>query len=805
MNSDNTIFVQIASYRDSELIPTIEDCLAKAKNPDQLRFGICWQYEETESLDKYKNDERFRIIDCVWSQSKGVCWARHQIQKLYKGERYTLQLDSHHRFIQNWDEQLIEMIEQTDCKKPIITAQAPRYFPDQWVAGSDGPIDNYSIPHKIVATSFTPTGMVQLQSCAITNWQTLVRPLRARFLSCHFFFTLGEHCIECQYDPKIYFSEQEVNMTIRSYSHGYDLFHPTKTILWHEYERCGKPKHWDDHTTELFQKHQIEAAWTDRALDSSKRLKQLLQQDNFDVDLGEFGMGVVRSLEDYEKYCGIDFKKSLFHKDALAGKEPPTTYMEPGEWEREFIDIKASSTTREGYFSFFKDNGVVFPAAGSLIKPVSGPLSPGCQSCIDGKWSCIFITDACTRTCFYCPTPQHKKITDNPPNGPEQLHFNSVNEYIEFLETFDFKGVSFSGGEPFLVVDRMLEYISKIRQHFGGKHHIWAYTNGDLVTENNLSLLRDAGLNELRFDIAANKYDLTAVKKAIDYIETVTIEIPAIPEDTAILKFLLKDLDNIGVSHLNLHQLMRTDHNSSKLDKRCYFPVNRKEHPKYTPIMESELAALEIIKHAVTLQLDLGVNYCSSCYKARFQSAAHRKRGATPFIKDRRFSRTETGYLSQLALNASSESASYIKNNLDDDQWGILSENGNSEMVFSIDHLGLLLNENYEQVTVIYYEPVILPSGSDTSQCNSADLITNNNLVYQKFFKLRLVLENNMSAFLFHRCFIDKKTVESVVTELQELYKNTESNPEEISRDVCVFYEKFKDVEYLPINLLPYE
>ena len=45
------IFVQIASYRDPELLPTIEDMLKKAKNPENLVFGICWQYDETEDVD----------------------------------------------------------------------------------------------------------------------------------------------------------------------------------------------------------------------------------------------------------------------------------------------------------------------------------------------------------------------------------------------------------------------------------------------------------------------------------------------------------------------------------------------------------------------------------------------------------------------------------------------------------------------------------------------------------------------------------------------------------------------------------
>ena len=33
-----TIFVQIAAYRDPDLLNTLRDILEKAKNPDNLRF-----------------------------------------------------------------------------------------------------------------------------------------------------------------------------------------------------------------------------------------------------------------------------------------------------------------------------------------------------------------------------------------------------------------------------------------------------------------------------------------------------------------------------------------------------------------------------------------------------------------------------------------------------------------------------------------------------------------------------------------------------------------------------------------------
>ena len=100
----NKIFVQIASYRDPELLPTLKDCIEKAKFPKNLVFSIAWQHspEDTwDTLSAYTKDKRFKIIDIPHLESEGVCWARHKLQQNYNNEEYTLQLDSHHRFAQD--------------------------------------------------------------------------------------------------------------------------------------------------------------------------------------------------------------------------------------------------------------------------------------------------------------------------------------------------------------------------------------------------------------------------------------------------------------------------------------------------------------------------------------------------------------------------------------------------------------------------------------------------------------------------------------------------------------------------------
>ncbi len=457
---------------------------------------------------------------------------------------------------------------------------------------------------------------------------------------------------------------------------------------------------------------------------------------------------------------------------------------------------------REEYFKFFNEyNKVNYPAAGNPCKPVFGSLSPGCQTCVEGTWSCIYINSSCPKNCFFCPIPQNDR--NKLPVVPENFFFTSVHEYIRYLKQFDFKSVSFSGGEPLLTLNRVLEYLNEIRRCFGAKHYIWAYTNGDFASEQTLALLKEAGLNELRVDIAANNYDLTAVEKAVGYIDTVSVEIPAIPEDIENLKLLLKEMQNIGVKHLNLHQLMKTKHNSDNLNQRGYSPVNEDQYPDQTPIMESELAALEILKHAIESDLDLGINYCSRCYKARFQGMAHRKRAAL-FCKDHKPDLTKTGYLRNIVIDASTEAAIIIKKQVKETEWEIAADGETSELAFSPDCFTLLLTEDYHKADVIYYEPSLIPAKTETTADVLPEMIAGNNICFQKDIKLRSTLDNPTSAFLFYKLFIEELSIESVTQELLQIYGLTEASGKEMIHDINEFYHKFQEVEYISPDLEPY-
>jgi hypothetical protein len=309
-----TIFIQIAAYRDPQLIPTIDDCISMASDPQRLRFGICNQTDNPADLNKYSRDPRFRIVYVPHGNSKGVCWARWLIQKLYyQNETYTLQLDSHHRFVKGWDEKLISMIKQLQSKghkKPLITTYAPNFDP------LNDPKERTQEATIMKFDAFTPEGAVSFRPLEVTNPTELTQPIPARFYSAHFAFTLGQMCVEVPHDPNYYFDGEEINIGVRAYTHGYDLFHPNEIILWHEYTRNYRTHaHWKDHPSV--------APKLNRAAHKRNRILFGMEPNVDHIDFGEYGFGTERTLSEFEQYAGVRFKDRSVQQYTLQDKRAP--------------------------------------------------------------------------------------------------------------------------------------------------------------------------------------------------------------------------------------------------------------------------------------------------------------------------------------------------------------------------------------------------------------------------------------------------------------------------------------------------
>jgi len=280
-------------------------------------------------------------------------------------------------------------------------------------------------------------------------------------------------------------------------------------------------------------------------------------------------------------------------------------------------------------------------------------LSTGCKLCAAGLWSCLFINNKCNINCFYCPAKQNEISIPTTNN----LVFENVSDYIDYLETFKFKGCSISGGEPMLTYNKTLNWIKSIKKHFGSKLYLWLYTNGTLLNSDNIKEIADSGLDEIRFDIASTAYNTDKAEMSVPFIPNVTIEIPAIPGDTNKLKNLANKIDSSGIKYLNLHQLRCTNYNIKKLTNKGFSFI----HGPKILVSDSENTALKLIEYVKESNFKFGINYCSFVYKNSFQGKATRVRVAQKLVNQHE-SITNAGYIRALFIKDNHENLEKIEN-----------------------------------------------------------------------------------------------------------------------------------------------
>lgn len=315
-DSRGDIFIALAAYREPELGLTIESCLENATHPERLRFGVCQQWDDTipgaefDCLDALRERWPIRLVRYHHRESRGGCWARHLTQGLYDGERYTMQIDAHSRLGPGWDTELVGTIAALPGNRPLLTGFPPLYRIrngiDELVHPADDPVpvtvierwaDDGWIHHPVVpAPPSAPS-----------------EPRPTRVLSGAFVFTNGEWNVEVRQDPEHLYTGEEFALTLRSFTHGYDLWNPARRVVWHRLHPTTNPKYiHDDPDAAARRRH-------DRAC---RRLRTLLAGDPAGI-LEPYSLGTARTLEEYAAWSGLEIATRRIHPDARLGVDPP--------------------------------------------------------------------------------------------------------------------------------------------------------------------------------------------------------------------------------------------------------------------------------------------------------------------------------------------------------------------------------------------------------------------------------------------------------------------------------------------------
>jgi len=348
----NTIFVSIASYRDDVCTKTVQSLYENADKPYNVFVGLCQQNNNKEDAECISDDIRqkysnnIRIIRIPYYEAKGPTWARYLCSTLWDGEEYYFQIDSHTKFVKGWDTLCIKMINliiNTGLSlKPVLS-----HYPAEYEAYEKYNSKEKNIVPRMCKSFFNKRDMISFLGAEAMDTNNI--PYNTPYLASGMFFCKSSFLNELPYDPNLdyLFVGEEILHSIRFYTNGWDIYTPTENIIFHEYERKDKPKIWTDNPY-----------YSDLpAFNKVKYYIGLIQEkekNNLDKhisnNLDKYGLGKVRTLEDYYRFTGIDIanKKVYTNFCKLNNKADDKDIFNSNEHNHK---IEKFSSGREDFFA----------------------------------------------------------------------------------------------------------------------------------------------------------------------------------------------------------------------------------------------------------------------------------------------------------------------------------------------------------------------------------------------------------------------------------------------------------------------
>lgn len=322
-----TVYISVASYRDPECQPTVEDIFLRAEYPERLRVAVVEQRVEGEDdeliprcgeplrpcsedpdqvMCKYAHQLDVFVVPAILSV--GPVFARHIANRMYRGEYFAMQVDSHVRFIHHWDSDLISQWKSAKNEMGIITT----YLSD--ITNSIDPVtfENRHPNRPIMCqTGYEGAGKLrhlrhgqQPEGLPGIHGEPTLHP----FWAAGFSFARGHFVVQVPYDQyqPMVFQGEEINMGLRGWTYGYDYYTAETSVAFHMYAiKDNKAKR---KKVKLFWENSN--LYPGAAVQGMKRLNGIIGTgDPGDVyykeEEKEYGLGSVRPKEQFYRLYGI--------------------------------------------------------------------------------------------------------------------------------------------------------------------------------------------------------------------------------------------------------------------------------------------------------------------------------------------------------------------------------------------------------------------------------------------------------------------------------------------------------------------
>lgn len=309
--SHETIYASIASYRDPECSETVVDLFARAEFPQRIRLAILDQIADGDTPCQvpveYKDQVDVFTLDAKYAV--GPVFARHLAHRFYRGEYFAMQIDSHVRFTEHWDTDIIQQWKSARNEMAVLST----YLSD--IIGSIDQQTHKSLHQGrpiMCVSDYEGNGASkhlrhgqQPEGPPGIHGEPTLHP----FWAAGFSFARGHFVIQVPYDQYLpmVFQGEEISIGLRGFTYGYDYYAAERSVCFHMYavkenkERRQKiPLFWEN--SKLYRGVGVKAM---------KRLNTIIGMADFPVsewpqdDKIRYGLGHVRKAEKFFETFGI--------------------------------------------------------------------------------------------------------------------------------------------------------------------------------------------------------------------------------------------------------------------------------------------------------------------------------------------------------------------------------------------------------------------------------------------------------------------------------------------------------------------
>lgn len=311
------IFVSVASYRDLECKPTIQNLAEMADNPENLHIVVCQQNDILDedcvswcTFSQHKVCKQTVVERLSHKDARGPTYARWRIQQYWSGEEFFLQIDSHIRLVKHWDTLLISQLDICPTRKAVLTNYPCEY---EISSGKNNPeSEKWALNNRksglYIKKFDSKDGFTRINSDYTKDVSGT--PWLSTHWAAGFSFSRGEFIKEVPYDlytPFLFFGE-ELDITIRGYTHGWNFYGPTITLGFHNYKRDHRKTFWenpDQRGCEVLSRFRI---YTRLGMVSKEDLPPDIQ-DLILIETEKYPIGNERSIKEYENFAKIILKE----------------------------------------------------------------------------------------------------------------------------------------------------------------------------------------------------------------------------------------------------------------------------------------------------------------------------------------------------------------------------------------------------------------------------------------------------------------------------------------------------------------